>query len=175
MRRVQLSGLALLCALLALPGFSLTVTTGTGPPNLQGWCQLDWRMGIIIGHGGVTDRGLLLSAAQMPPVPGYELNLKYVNKKELLIFFESPNPAGRVFFYLDDRVVNVQQVPIQGEWWVKLTDLPSSGSLRIELGPCTDEVLIRGIYYPCEVCPSCLPWFIAGVVVGGLLVWLVMR
>lgn len=176
MRKICLGGIAgIVFALLAFPGLALTVRTGTGAPRLEGWCQLDWKLGCIVGHGGVTDQGLLLSAAQVPPVPGYELNLKLVNQPKLLFFFDSPSPAGRILLYVNEEVVQILYVPAQGPWWVELEDLPSTGFLRVELGPCTDSLLIRGVYYPCQVCPSCWPWFLIGAVVGALLVWLVMR
>ncbi|MCS7240960.1 MAG: hypothetical protein NZ651_06940 [Candidatus Bipolaricaulota bacterium] len=176
MQKVFLWGLTgVLIGFLAFPGFSLTVKTGTGTPRLEGWCQVDWKLGSIIGHGGVTEHGLILSAAQVPPIPSYELNLKFVKNEKLRLFFESPNPAGTILIYLDEELVNMAYVPTMGPWWMELEDLPASGFLRVELGSCTDALLIRGIYYPCQVCPSCVPWFVVGVLVGALLVWLVMR
>lgn len=170
--RITLLGIVIF--LLGLPALALTVKTGTGSPRWEGWCFLNWQMGCLIGHGGLTDQGLLLSMAQAPPIPAYELNLRLIKQNRLLFFLESPNPAGKLLIYLDEQVVQVLQ-PTQGLWWVELDDLPSTGFLRIEIGPCTDSLLIRGIYYPCVVCPSCWPWLIGGVLIGAVLVWLIMR
>lgn len=176
MRKISIGGITgILLVLLVFPSFALTVRTGVGAPKLENWCQLDWKLGYIIGHGGVTDQGLLLSAAKVPPIPGYELNLRLVTYEKLLFFFDSPSPAGRILLYINEELVQMLYVPAEGPWWIELEDLPSTGLLRAELGPCTDSLLIRGVYYPCLVCPSCWPWFLVGAVVGAFLVWLVMR
>ena len=166
--------LVVLAFVLSLPALALTVKTGTGSPSWEGWCPLSWQFGCLVGHGGLTDQGLLLSAAQAPPTPAYELSLRLINQNRLLFFLESPNAAGKVVIYLNDQVVNVLH-PVEGLWWVEFGDLPSTGFVRVELGPYTDSLLIRGVYYPCVVCPSCWPWFIGGALLGALLVWLVLR
>lgn len=172
MRRVWLG---VLVVLWALPVAAVTVRTGTGKPSLEGWCELGWGAACIVGHAGLTDRGLLLSAAQVPPYPALELTLRLIPHKTLLFVLESPEPAGKIKVSLDCNPVSTVIVPTQGTWWMEISDLPSSGVLRIELGPCCEQLLIRGIYAPCEVCPSCLPWLVAGLLVGALLMWLVLR
>ncbi|MEN3010601.1 MAG: hypothetical protein ABDI20_06475 [Candidatus Bipolaricaulaceae bacterium] len=172
MRRVWLS---LLVVLWALPAVAVTVRTGTGRPSLEGWCELGWGAGRAVGHGGLTDRGLLLSAAQVPPVPAYELTLRLIPHTTLLFVFESPEPAGKIRVSLDCQLVSTVSVPTKGTWWMEISDLPDAGILGIELGPCCEQLLIRGIYAPCEVCPSCLPWLVVGLLAGALLMWLVLR
>lgn len=168
-------GLALFVVLWALPVAAVTVRTGTGRPGLEGWCELGWGAGCVVGHAGLTERGLLLSAAQVPPAPAYELTLRLIPHKTLLFVFESPEPAGKIRVLLDCQLVSTVIVPAKGEWWMEISDLPDSGILRIELGPCCEQLLIRGIYVPCEACPSCLPWLVIGLLMGALLMWLVLR
>lgn len=175
MRRVMVLVLVLFWA---VPLCAVNIRTGTGRPSLEGWCELGWGAGCVVGHAGLTDQGLLLSAAQVPPNPAYELTLRLIPHKTLLFLFDSPEPSGKIRVYLDCNLVETVYVPSLGSWWMEISDLPRSGLLRIELGPCCDLLLIRGIYAPCTACPpcpSCLPWLVGGALVGALLIWLVLR
>lgn len=166
--------LGILVVFWALSVAAVTVRTGTGEPDLEGWCELGWGAGCVVGHAGFTDRGLLLSATQVPPVPAYELTLKLIPHRTLLFLLESPEPAGKIQVTLDGQLVTTMIVPAKGTWWLGVSDLIASGILRIELGPRCESLLIRGIYAPCRPCPpcpSCLPWLVIGLLAGAVLMW----
>jgi len=157
------------------PPPAVKVRSGTGKPNLEGWCELGWGGGCVIGQGSLTDKGLELRFLQAPPGTAYELNLRLIPHKTLLFLLESPELGGKIRLYLDGQLVSTQVVPTSGPWWLELSELPDSGMLRIELGPCCEYLLIRGIYGKCEPCPSPFPWLLGGLLVGALLVWLALR
>jgi hypothetical protein len=157
------------------PPAAVKVRTGTGKPSLEGWCELGWGGGCVIGQGNLTDKGLELRSLQDPPGTAYELNLKLIPHKTLLFLLESPELGGKIRIYLDCQLISTQIVPTSGPWWLELSDLPDSGMLRIELGPCCESLLIRGIYGKCVECPSPFPWLLGGLLVGALLVWLALR
>ncbi len=69
MRRVMVLVLVLFWA---VPTCAVNIRTGTGGKP-GGWCELGWGAGCVVGHAGLTDQGLLLSAALVPPHPAYEL------------------------------------------------------------------------------------------------------
>ncbi len=159
---------------LAVPVFGVSVRMGTGGAN-QDWCPLGWWGSKAIGNAGLTEEGFLLSTAQTPPVPAYEIALKLVPYKELLFMLRSPSPAGKINLYLNDKLVDTVDVPTIGNWWMLVSDLPDSGILRIELGAYCDQLLIQSVNYRCQTCPPLWPWFILGAVCGALLTWVILR
>lgn len=169
--------LVLLLLCVAVPVYGVTVRIGTGRPEGE-WYPLGWWGSKAMGHAGLIGEGFLLSAAQVPPVPAYELMLKFVPCDELLFILESPAPAGKVNIYLDGNLIKAVEVPVKRTWWLLLSDLPSTGLLRIELGAYCDLLLIRSVNCPspkCPECPSCWPWFGIGLVIGALIMWFILR
>lgn len=167
---------AILFLAVGLPAFAITVRSGTGTPEDQ-WCPLGWWGSKGIGHGGLTEEGFLLSAAITPPVSAYELALKFVPYADLLFVLESPAPVGKINVYLDSRLLRTVEIPTKGRWWLRVSELPTSGVLRIELGPYCQELLIRSVNYLCQPAqpPDCRLWLILGLVVGAFLMWLILH
>lgn len=177
--RLLLSGAVLLVLSLGVPVSGVSIVTGVGPTIPDGlWAPLGWWGSKAIGNAGLTESGFLLSNAQVPPVPSYELALRLIPHKELLFLLESPAPVGKLNVYLDCTLIKVIDVPAGGTWWLLISDLPSSGILRIELGSYCDWLLIRSVNYlapKCPDCPACWPWFGIGALVGALIVWLILH
>lgn len=159
-----------------------TLTVGTGTPNVDGWCWLDWNTGCTTGLAVLSGSGLTLFPAQAAPPSSLELSLKLIQGRTLIFLFESPSTSGKITFSVDGSVVRSIAPPRTGSWWVRLSDLPSAGILRLELDRYCDQLTITSIYYDCYACgpcPRCLKEFLLGLVVGvaGVLAlhWLIMR
>ncbi len=159
-------------------GTAATFQVGTGRPNLDGWCALPWHATESSGLVGLTAAGLELRGDLYPPRSAFELSLKTVSADSLLFLFESPNTAGEIVFYLEDRVVQKIRPPQSGLWWIRARDLPPTGILRVELGAYVKSLLIRSVYLPCQKCPvpDCGRWAVLGALVGAgavlLLLWI---
>jgi len=154
-------GAVILAAALVLAGsagaFGVSVQHGTGEPEWAGWCALHWYACSTTGVGAVTAEGLLLHAAQRPPLSGLELSLNRLGHDSLLVVFRSPSPAGSLRVLLDGALVERMPVPTVGRWWLELTELPRRGVLRLELDAHVEHVLVEALKFPCIACPDCEP------------------
>lgn len=163
-------------------GYATTLTVGTGTPKLDGWCWLDWNAGCTTGLAVLSGAGLTLFPAHTAPPSSLELSLKLIQGRALIFLFESPSTTGKITFSVDGSVVRSIAPPRTGSWWVRLTDLPSAGILRLELDRYCDQLTITSVNYDCcscGPCPDCWKYFWAGVVTGAIaalfLNWFAMR
>lgn len=166
MRRISISlGIVLLSSLVSW-GFS--VVKGTGPPDTHGWCPADWLLGCSSGTAALSHQGLFLKNLSVPPRAAYELELKLLPYKSLLFAFEGAG-VGNIVIYIDG--VPLARIAVgNGEWWIRLDDLPEEGLLRLELDEYCEALLLESVYFPCrgEVLspPDCLDQFWQGVLIG---------
>lgn len=184
LRKLALAMAALAFAA-AATGQVVDISTGTGEPNLAGWCALDWLAGCTTGVAVLSGSGLALYAGQTPPPSAFELNLKLIPYRSLLFVLDSPGAVGRISVQLDGVELRNIAVPIHGPWWVRLTDLPETGILRLELDKHCERLTIRSANFPCPPCPpglecrDCRKDFILGAlfgaVVGLLVCWFIVR
>jgi len=171
-------------ALAVLSGFTgcaTTLTTGQGKPDLAGWCRLDWNAGCTTGLTVLSGSGLTLIPSQSPPPSSYELSLKLIPGRSLLFVFESPSTTGRITFSVDGLAIRSLPPPTTGLWWARLSDLPDTGILRVELDRYCDEITIQSISHDClrrPPPPTCWREFILGAIAGALaalvVCWFVM-
>lgn len=171
----------LMAVVVLAPAQAAVLRSGTGQPDLSGWCPLPWHSMETTGVVALSGAGLELRAEPRPPPSAYELSLKLTRSRSLLFVLESPGPAGHAVFRLDSVELGRLRVPARGVWWVLVTDLPETGILRLELDRYVDSLLIRSVYYPCPPCPDdrCLQCGVIGALLGAasvlLLVWLMTR
>ncbi len=170
MKRIPIFlGIVVLSSLLCW-GFS--VTRGTGPPDIRGWCPADWLVGCSSGTAALSPDGLFLSNLIGPPRSAYELELKLIPYQTLLFVFQGQQDVGHVVISIDG--IPLETVPVEaGTWWVCLDDLPAEGTLRLELDDYCDGLLLRSIYFPCQytapLCPDCRDAQFLGFLLGALL------
>jgi len=175
MKATTIAGL-LAVAFWGVIGLAVSVQVGTGTPDFREWSPLPWHGMESSGLAGLTEAGLELNADLRPPRSAFELSLKMTSSSTLLFLFESPSPAGEIVLRLDGVQIEKNRVPQAGPWWVKLSDLPRRGILRVELNPYVKKLVIKAVYYPARACPSC-PWLeyvLLGALVGlgAVLGWL---
>ncbi len=160
------------------------ISTGAGEPNLAGWCALDWLAGCTTGVAVLSGSGLVLYAGQIPP-SAFELSLRLIPYRSLLFVLESPSAIGRISVQLDGVELRNIAIPTPGPWWIRLTDLPETGILRLELDRYCERLTIRSVNFPCPPCPprlacrDCQRDLILGVVVGAVIgafvCWFIVR
>jgi hypothetical protein len=165
-------------------GQAVELSVGRGQPDLGGWCALDWLAGCTEGVAVLSGSGLVLYAGQIPP-SAFELSLKLIPYRSLLFVLESPSTIGRISVQLDGVEQRSIPIAIRGQWWVRLTDLPETGILRIEPDKYCEQLTIRSVNFPCPPCPpglecqDCRRDLILGAVLGALLgalvCWLILR
>ncbi len=146
--------LLITASIMPLSGFGMAVQHGLDQPELHGWCRLHWYGGCATGIAGLTHQGLLLDAAQSPPPSGFEISLNRLQQSDLLLLLSSPNRGGSVRILLDGEVIERVQVPSSGRWWVRLTELPGRGILRLELDTHVEQLTVREARIPCPECPG---------------------
>lgn len=143
--------LGVLVSLVAhLPAAALDLRTGTGVPTLTGWCELHWYAGITSGPAALTDEGMVLLPGVQPPQSAYEISLARFAHGAMLIRLTSPSAVGDVSVWVDDERVDRFRVPAAGAWWIRITDLPSRGFLRLELDRYVEALTVNSILFPCE-------------------------
>ncbi|MGY4707876.1 hypothetical protein ACVNPS_09045 [Candidatus Bipolaricaulota sp. J31] len=157
-------------ALFGVTALAISVTKGLGPPDTLGWCPADWLLGCTSGIAALEPEGLLLSNLSVPPPSTYELELKLLPYRALLFSFEGKQAGGHVMISLNG--VLIEKVGIEeGEWWIRLEDLPQEGLLRLELDQYCESLLVRSIYFPCQgeaqVLPECKARFWEGILWGA--------
>lgn len=124
-------------------GYATTLTVGTGTPKLDlvVLAGLE-RGGCTTGLAVLSGSGLTLFPAQTAPPGSLVLSLKLIQGRALIFLFESPSTTGKITFSVDGSVVRPIAPPRTGSWWVRLTDLPSGGILRLELDRYCDQLTI---------------------------------
>lgn len=152
-----------------------TVATGTGDPELAGWCLVDWNAGCTTDLAVLSGFSLTLVSSQSPPPGAFEISLKLIPGRSLAFLVESPSPVGRISFSIADVTIRTLSPPGAGAWWVRLSNLPDTGILRLELDKYCDEVTIRSLGFDCRVpppAPSGRWGLFAGGLAVGVLAWL---
>lgn len=174
-----------LCALLlvfAVEGAAVRIRYGLGTPQLKDWCRLDWDVVCAYGVMAWEERGgLLLYSAPRPPGTGFQIPVAEVPSRALLFLLESPRGGGRVQVSSGEGEWESISIPQAGNWWLLVEGIASSEEFRFELGPYTDVLAVRSVYYRCGPIPypvspkwECLEEFLGGMVIGVIVTWLLV-